>query len=348
MATISEYKRDDGSIIYGLNYTDLHGKRIRKRISSNRKQVERLKREIEVELEKPRLGIPIQTLTLTEAARRFLEARKVEKSLKTFDKDRFVLKILLVWIKDNYPRVQKLDEVTPRILEDYKIYRLKLGKAPATVKKDLEILNFFFNWSIRMDYATTNPLIKVVKPRPYKKVPRVFTADELKLIFADAGDRRDFYEVLYRSGFRLDEACHIQVKDIKLRRKPPLICYHNLKAQRDEWHQINSKLIPVYSKRVRGKKADDYIFEYELSTRGTKHNRLRREFKQLLKRVDIEDGTLHDFKATFITHLFESGNIRDPRIIQRLAHHKDLETTLRYARDPDMRSMMGAIDQLPI
>ncbi len=348
MATISKYKRDDGSIIYGINYTDLHGNRIRKRISSNLKEVERLKREIEVELEKPRLRIPLQDLSIDEAIRRFLEARKVEKQLRTFYKDRFVFKIFSVWLRDNYPRIQRLDEVSPRVLEDFKVYRLKLKKSPATVKKDLEILNYFYNWSIRMDYTTANPLSKVVKPTPYKKAPRVFTLAELKQIFKRAGDKLDFYEVLYRSGFRLEEACHIQVKDINLDSKPPVICYHNIKAKRDEWHQINARLIPIYTKRTEGKKPNDYIFPDELSTRGTKHNQLRREFKRLLRRLKLLDGTLHDFKSTFVTHLFESGKIRDPRIIQRLAHHKDLETTLGYAREPDMKSMAGAINQLPI
>ncbi len=345
MASIYSVKNRDGKVIYCLNFVDIHGKRRRKRIGPDLKLAREYVHQAEVELQKARMGRQVQSLSIDEAIQRFLEETKAERAAGTYLKVEFAFRTLQRFLAERFPKVRILTDLTPRIINDFKVFRLQAGKSPATVKSDLGYIGHLINWCIRMDYCPDfNPVRKVDPPRLYKKAPRVFSPEELKLIFAGAGDRRDFYEFLYRSGFRLDDVCHIRVRDIDLGNG--LVCYHNRKGRRDEWTEINKRLLPIIRRRVKGKQPEDFIFPDEQSTRGKKHNVLRLEFKRLVKRLGLPDATLHDLKKTFVTHLLDSGV--HPRIVQVLAHHEKLETTLGYARKPDQNQMKGAVNQLPV
>jgi len=345
MASIYPVKNADGQVIYCLNFVDVHGRRKRKRIGPNLTLAKEYLHQIEVELQKARMGRQVQALSIGEAIRRFLEETKAQRAAGTFRKQEFAFRTFLKFLSSRFPRTRTLGDLTPRMVNEFKVFRLQAGKSPATVKSDLGYISHLFNWCIKMDYCPDfNPVRKVDPPRLYRKAPRVFSPEELRLIFENAGPRRDFYQALYRSGFRLDDVCHIRVQDIDLDNN--LICYHNRKGRRDEWTEINDQLRPIIERRVAGKRRDDFIFPEEQATRGVKHNVLRLEFKRLLRRLDLRDGTLHDFKKTFVTGLLDAGV--HPRIAQQLAHHEKLETTLSYARKPSQEQMKGAVNRLPV
>lgn len=345
MASLYTVKDRYGKTIYCLNFVDVHGKRKRIRLGPDRRLARERLNEVKVELQKSRMGRRVQPLSIDEAIRRFLEETRAERALGTYKKQEFAFRTFRRFLADKFPNAQILSDITPRMVNDFKVARLKDGKSPATVKSDLGYISHLFNWCARMDYSDGfNPARKVDPPKLYRKAPRVFSPAELKLIFENAGERRDFYEFLYRSGFRLNDVCHIQVKDIDL--KNNLICYHNRKGRRDEWTEINRRLLPIIKKRMQDRSPEDFLFPDEQATREGKHNLLRLEFKRLVARLDLPDATLHDFKSSFVTHLLDSGV--HPRIAQQLAHHEKLETTLGYARKPSQDHMRGAVNQLPV
>ena len=345
MASIYSVTDRNGKVVYCLNFIDVHGKRVRQRLGPHRKLAEERLNEVRVELQRGRMGRQIQELTIDEAIKRFLEESKAGRSHGTYLKQEFAFRIFRRFLKKKFPKVLILSAITPRMISDFKVARLNSATSPYTVKSDLGYISHLFNWCVRMDYSDGfNPVRRVDPPKLYQKAPRVFSLDELKAIFSAAGDRRDFYEFLYRSGFRLNDVCHIQIKDFDL--KNNLICYHNRKGCRDEWTEINKHLLPTIERRMRNRRPEDFLFPFEQSTRGVKHNFLRLEFKRLIARLGLPDATLHDFKSSFVTHLLDAGV--HPRIAQQLAHHEKLETTLGYARKPSHDQMKGAINQLPV
>ncbi len=77
----------------------------------------------------------------------------------------------------------------------------------------------------------------------------------------------------------------------------------------------------------------------------------RRTWKRHLAKAEIpyedDSGRIADRKclrSTFITHLALRGV--DPRIVQRLARHKDINITMNYYTDPYLLDMQGAIEKL--
>jgi site-specific recombinase XerD len=297
--------------------------------------------EIEGRLARGCIGWDISSPDLKGSMNRYLDSVRQDRKPKTFTRYYQYLRYFSEYLKVHHRTVHSLAEITPAIVEKFKTHRLELKKSKQTVKGELEGLRTFWNWCINLDLAKTNPVLKVKKPVPYRKLPRIYTSDELERIFAAAKDRAAFYEFLYRSGFRLEEACAVRVKDIDLGNN--LIRYRNAKGGRDEWCEINSSLVPLLKAQIAGKQPEDLIFRYEFDH---KHNRIRMQFQALLRDLKIPHGTLHNFKNSFVTHLLDAGV--DPRIVQGLAHHEDLETTLRYARKPSSERVKGAVNRLPV
>ncbi len=338
MATL--YPRGD---YWWVHYVD-RGRQVRistKIPKKDKKLAEGYLHELEGRLARGHIGWLSPSFDLKESMSTYMDSVSQEKSPKTVTRYQQYLRYFLEYLKEHHPSVRTLAEVTPAIVDQYKTFRLSLKKSKQTVRSELEGLRTFFGWAIRLDKAKTNPILKVKKPVPYRKLPRVYTPEELDRIFAAAGDRRPFFEFLYRSGFRLEEACAVRIKDIDLQSN--IIRYRNLKAGRDEWCEINQTLAALLGAQVKGKQPEDLAFPYEF---GKKHNRIRLEFQGILKSLKIPHGTLHNLKNSFVTHLLDAGV--DPRIVQKLAHHTDLETTLRYARSPSADRMKGAINRLPI
>ena len=78
-----------------------------------------------------------------------------------------------------------------------------------------------------------------------------------------------------------------------------------------------------------------------------KHNLLR-NFKATIKRAGIDPAglDLHALRYTFITHLVMKGV--NPKVVQELAGHKSISTTLQIYAQVLPGQSKKAIDQLPL
>jgi site-specific recombinase XerD len=290
-----------------------------------------------------RLGLTPSAKELVECMNKYLDGVKERKAPRTFIRYKEYLTHLRAFLKEKFPDVELVGDVQPLHLEEFGTWRLKQKRAAKTVQSELEAISTFFKWCEKMGNVTANPAKNVNKPKPYKKKPHAFSEAELKSIFRSAGPYELFYRTLYFTGFRLAEVYAMRVKDVDLAHNR--ILYHNLKAKRDEDVEINKTYHPYLVKLLEGNKPEDRLFE--LSGKGTtKFNKMRCDFHKLLDKLQIPQGTLHDFKNSFVTHLLDAGV--PPTVVQYLAHHKNLATTLGYYRGPSRAQISGAINKLPL
>lgn len=321
-------------------FSQVNGRRYRKSTgTTSRQEAERLLREIRADLLKQKLNLPPSPIGLKTAINQFLNGCAARLKPRTVRRYHEIFRHLLAFA----PNVSHLSDITTEVLENYSNHRRELGRAPRTVQDELETISTLFKWAIRMKRAVENPVAAVSKAKIVSKAPRAFSVEELKAIFSRAGKYRDFYEVLYRTAFRLSEALEIRVRDIDLKRS--MILYHNLKAGRDEWCAINERLAPILARRIKGRDRDDLVFPEEFKTHKHNWNKLRMDFKNVLKAAGIAEGTLHDFKRTHVTHLLNAGV--HPTVVQVSAHHTNVSTTMGYSQGPgDL--LAGAINKLPV
>jgi len=330
------YKRGG---IYYLDHT-ANGVRRRVAIGPDRAEAEQYRRECERQRIRQALDLPPASPRLLVSMDEYLESVRHELKPYSFEAILNRIRHFTEWIAKTHPEAELISDVTPRMVEDFKAFRLGQGRNPNTVTSELIALGAFWNWAGRLKMATSNPILAVKKPRAYHREPRIFTPEELEAIFTNAGRDALFYRFLYSTGFRLREALEVRFGDLDLARG--LIRYRNLKAQRDEWVELVPALVEEI-KALAGK-PDDYLFAWHRKRDQHSRSGLLRNFKLLLKRLKLPDGHLHNFKSTLGTHLFDAEV--DPRAIMLMMHHKDLKTTMGYTRRP--REVKGIIGKLKV
>lgn len=344
MATL--YKRGD---FFWIQYT-LDGKRVQESTKIPTSQPRLAKgylAEVEAKLARGHIGWEVRSPTIMEASQKFLDTIKATRKPSTLERYKEILNHFLVFYGKRWPTKRLLMEITTDHVQQFINHRSGIRDI-GTVSHEAIVLGIFFNWCVKNDFIKTSPVKKVQKPQPPSKKIEYFSVDQAARIFAAAQGTPwlDFYEFLYRSLARLREALDMKVGQIKFDRNPPVILFHNFKAGRDDEVQVATKLLPMLKRRCKKKAPEEYLFaEIREMARG----KPLAHFKKLLRSLTppITFGNIHTWRHTGISHLVMPPQPVPLRIVQKLARHQNIETTMLYSHlAPD--SANGFIDNMPI
>ncbi len=248
------------------------------------------------------------------------------------------------------------------------------GNDAATIARKLSSLRAFFRFLVRKGTATDNPTTGIRSPKRSKALPRALDVDDVFRLIeypppenqgpesqpqnARQGKQaqrrharqlrdRAIVEVLYSSGLRVSECCHLDLDDVNTERytapasESPIAIVHVRGGKGDKDRQV-----PLGSKAVAA--IADYRAERaHLHHARTGHidahalfvndrgNRLgQRSVQRMVVRRVIEAGTApatpHALRHSFATHLLDSGV--DLRSIQELLGHASLASTQVYTK----------------
>jgi integrase/recombinase XerD len=208
-----------------------------------------------------------------------------------------------------------------------------------SVSRVLSTLRGFYNFLIRHQILTENPMSFIKNPRTSKKIIKILDQQEVSKFLesipvSTPSDLRDrsMFELLYSCGLRVSELIGLKRGDINYEEN--LIMFTG-KGGRERITPIGDTAIG-YLKRYlfsgRGKLEKeiktDYIF---LNTRGNKLS--RQGFWKILKKYARRSGIgknihPHIFRHSFATHLLQRG--ADLRTVQVLLGHSSISTTEIY------------------
>jgi len=178
----------------------LNGKRYVKRIGKSKQIAELALKDIEVKIAKSRAGFAIQH-RIDEWLPKFyayIKAHLREATVKSYTKSLTYFTEFLNSLPD--PPVY-LSEITPSILEEFKLHRLRQGKKKKTVNNDL---------------FQKVEMLKLTD----RKIPRFLTKEELQKIYSQLRDEdRDIVQVLANTGMRWGELRHLEWSDIDLEKR---------------------------------------------------------------------------------------------------------------------------------
>lgn len=213
----------------------------------------------------------------------------------------------------------------------------KRGYASSSSYRTLMALKVFFRFLKKEDKIPFDPTIHLEAPKLWQTLPNVLTESEVLLLlqtpdpsFHDGARDRAMLEVLYASGLRVSELCHLNLYDIQ-----------------DDIIKVKGKggkerLVPIA--KIAVKAVDDYLLHFRkefvedirgeplfLTEKGKRIDRtlVWQRVKFYAKKAGIEKSiSPHSFRHTFATHLLHHG--ADLRIIQEMLGHADIATTDRY------------------
>lgn len=229
----------------------------------------------------------------------------------------------------------------------------------STQNRHYATLNRFFNWAIEEDFLDKNPLKSVKRRKPNKdkgeintkEIVRALSKDVIDKIIANAKSPREefLFDLLYSSGIRISEALDLNVEDISEgvihirqgkgnRARITYLSKHTEKLFRKYMERrVPHKLTLAKAQSLEERQAlkDKGALFTTKSGRRLGYHRANQLFKEAARDFSNPDGsklTLHQLRHTFCT---ERVGYMDHMVLQKLAGHSDIRTTLRYAKVSD-------------
>lgn len=186
--------------------------------------------------------------------------------------------------------------------------------------------------SVKMYYSLTNSqklrLTSIQRPRRSKALPKVFSKEEVMMIFGATRNNKHklILWLIYSCGLRRGEVIKIKLSDLD--RDRGLLHIREGKGNVDRQVPIPQKVWEKIDLYIGSYKPSKYLFEGQSGGKYSVES-VYSVFKQSLKRAGIKkDVGVHCLRHSYATHLHESG--LDIRYIQELLGHKSSRTTEIY------------------
>ena len=220
------------------------------------------------------------------------------------------------------------DQLGPEQIRDFQLHLFQDRKlAPNTVKQRVAALRFFFGRTLQRPQM----LEQIPVPKAQRKLPCVLSPEQVTRLLDSAATLRDrtMLMILYSTGMRRTELCHLQVADIDSQRM--VIHIRQGKGRQDRDVPLSPTLLHTLREYWRWKKPKTYLFPGQ----GRRADQpITDKIVWFACRHAAERAGLsaevhpHTLRHCFATHLLEAGV--DLRTIQVLLGHAHIRDTVLY------------------
>lgn len=242
------------------------------------------------------------------------------------------LKIYLNFLKEkSVLKVQK---------KDVQIFlnQERQDKNSRTIAHLLTVLNNFYQFLLKNQYLSKNPVEYIELPKLKKTLPTVLSHKEIEsLLDIELVTKYDYrnkamLELLYSSGLRVSELVNLTVYDVQLSENIVRIIGKGGKERIVPIDDYATKYLTIYMNEYRPQLMKKQITnDLFLNNLGKKISRqaMFKIIQQIALKKDIRTHfSPHTLRHSFATHLLENG--ADLRSIQELLGHSSISTTQIY------------------
>ena len=222
------------------------------------------------------------------------------------------------------------NEIEPKSISNDKIKDWLLeAKTINSRKHRLCAINSFYRITVGMP----SKIKKIPYPKSEKKLPIVLSKDEIQMMFdvCDNIKHKTILTLLYACGLRVSEL--INLKWCHIDRSRMIINVIQGKGNKDRQTMLPQNIIPLLEKYYKEYKPKEYVLNGQNSLQYSDRSVLQ-VIKQLAEKANISKRVYtHLLRHCSFTHLCESGT--DINLIQKLAGHKNVSTTMIYTHISD-------------
>ena len=316
------------------------GKQRQKAVGTDKRLGAELRRRKEMELNSGGIGdsVPVSLKAFVAEHKQVTERRVAPGTLVS---QKEALKVL-----EELVAPQRLTDIDAHAVERFVAARCKAVR-PATVNKDLRTLRAIFAKAIKRGYLKENPFDGAEKLREPERFIRILSLDEIDRVLAAAPSLR-WKALMYlalTTGMRLGELTHLEWDEVDL--AAGVVTVQNkagwqTKSRRVRQLALTEQAVRILEELRRTAKGPT-VFE----TRDGKPlaNNIQRRFQAIVKKAGIKHCTMHDLRRTFVSYLAMAGI--NEAIVQKLAGHASISTTLRHYTHILPDSLMRAQESLP-
>lgn len=231
-----------------------------------------------------------------------------------------------VWCFLNHFKAEK----EPKAIDNEKI-KLWILQAQTinTRKHRLCALNAFYKHTVKMP----NKVSKIPYPKSEKKLPIVLSQDEVQTMFnvCENLKHKVILALLYACGLRISELINLRWSDID--RSRMIINIIAGKGKKDRQVMLPEPLLSLLEKYWYAYKTKTYVLSGQFGDQYSSRS-VGQVMKQLGDKAGIKKRVYtHLMRHNCFTHMVENGI--DINIIQKLAGHSNVKTTMVYTHISD-------------
>jgi integrase/recombinase XerD len=222
------------------------------------------------------------------------------------------------------------DTLTEEEVHAYLIHlAMERHLAASSINQAVNAFRFFYQHVAHRDLAK----LRQAFPFGRKSVVRaqVFSVEQLEQLFTVGCVQprdRAFLMTVYGGGLRLNEACHLRVKDLQSSRHQIRVVQG--KGGKDRYTLLSPRLLAELRRYWQLYRLEDWLFPAHHDGRQPMIDATgQRIFYRAVQRAGLpRQGGIHSLRHSFATHLLESGV--EITVVQRLLGHTNLSTTAGY------------------
>ena len=242
------------------------------------------------------------------------------------------LKIYLNFLKEK--SVLKVQEKDVQLF----LNQERQDKNSRTIAHLLTVLNNFYQFLLKNQYLSKNPVEYIELPKLKKTLPTVLSHKEIEsLLDIELVTKYDYrnkamLELLYSSGLRVSELVNLTVYDVQLSENIVRIIGKGGKERIVPIDDYATKYLTIYMTEYRPQLMKKQITnDLFLNNLGKKIS--RQAMFKIIQQIALKKGirthfSPHTLRHSFATHLLENG--ADLRSIQELLGHSSISTTQIY------------------
>ncbi|MFC1888839.1 tyrosine-type recombinase/integrase [Thermodesulfobacteriota bacterium] len=269
--------------------------------------------------------------TFKKFSEEYFKWAEVNKRASTVIRDHSILAHLL-----SHFRGRQLSQITPYLVEKYKVERRRTGVKEVTVNRELALLRHMFNSALSWGRAKDNPVRQVKPFREREKTMTILSHEqEQKLLKVlresqQVGHFEDIIIAYLNTGFRKRELLDLTWSQVKFSDR--YLVLTNTKGGEVRKVPINSTMMAVLDRARAKERPGPYIFANPAT--GKPYKDILETIKVYACKIGLPELRIHDLRHTFASRLVMTGV--DLPTVKELMGHKDITMTMRYAHpSPD-------------
>jgi integrase/recombinase XerC len=226
-------------------------------------------------------------------------------------------------------------------IRNWIIELMETGNSARSTNRKISALKTYFRYLMKEGIVTVNPVLKVISPKPEKKLP-VFAKEEQMQVLLDETDFGDDYagirnrmiiETFYNTGIRISELINIKISDMDVPQKAFKVLG---KRNKERILPVSGNFIELLEPYLKIRQ-DTFVDDKEwlfLTGKGEKLYprlvyRIVNHFLTLVTTADKKSP--HVLRHTFATHMLNNG--ADLNAIKELLGHANLSATEVYTHN---------------
>lgn len=225
-----------------------------------------------------------------------------------------------------------IDTITPEDIEryrrrrkDYTSERTGRKLKPATINRELAALKALFNFFVKQDLITRNPVSRVQLQAENNEQMRVLSFEEENLYLAACSQPlRDVAIMMLETGMRPEEVYRIHRKNVHIEKGYIFNPHGKTKAARRKI-TLTGRAIDMLKGRI---EAGSYLFPHKDDPEQPMIKANHAHYGAL-KRSGLDHFRLYDLRHTFATRFIEAGG--DLVTLAAILGHSKIQMVMRYA-----------------